>query len=253
MPRQALITVKEGCVRVGTAAWGIPQETRAMFPAAGSQLERYATRFPMVEINSSFHRSHQRSTYERWAAITPDTFRFAVKIPKTITHELRLQSAIPTLDAFLNESSGLGRKLGCLLIQLPPSLAYEGELLDRFATGLRACYSGPVAVEPRHSSWFVPEADRALALWQFARVLADPVLEDAAARPGGWTDLVYLRLHGSPKTYWSSYGNGVLSSLAARLSMERTRRTECWCVFDNTAGGAATANALELQRKLRTQ
>jgi uncharacterized protein YecE (DUF72 family) len=250
MPRKAVISVGTAAVRVGTAAWGIPQEVRTTFPVSGTQLERYAAKFPMVEINSSFHRPHQRSTYERWAVCTPQTFRFAVKIPKTITHEHRLRSAFPLLDAFLAGAIGLGSKLACLLIQLPPSLVYERQLLDRFATGLRARYTGLIAIEPRHPSWFVPEVERVLALWQFSRVLADPVLDDAAARPGGWAGLVYLRLHGSPKTYWSSYGSGVLSALAERLRIERESGTECWCVFDNTASGAATANALELQGKL---
>lgn len=157
---------------------------------------------------------------------------------------------MPLVDAFLTESGGLGTKLGCLLIQLPPSLVYERRVFASFASGLRRRYRGRIAIEPRHPSWFDPEADRVFTHWQMARVLADPALHVAGTRPGGWPGLVYLRLHGSPKTYWSSYGNDLLASLAERLAIERERGAECWCVFDNTAGGAALANAFELQRWL---
>jgi uncharacterized protein YecE (DUF72 family) len=73
-------------VRIGTAAWSIPKKHAAPFPTAGSHLERYAAVFNAAEINSSFYRPHRAATYERWAASVPDDFRFAVKVPKAITH-----------------------------------------------------------------------------------------------------------------------------------------------------------------------
>ncbi len=80
-------------IRIGTAGWSIPKEHAAAFPAEGSHLQRYAQVFGAVEINSSFYRPHRRTTYERWAASVPEAFRFAVKVPKTITHEHRLRAA----------------------------------------------------------------------------------------------------------------------------------------------------------------
>ena len=84
-----------------------------------------------MEINSSFYRPHRTATYERWAASVPEDFRFAVKVPKAITHERRLKDASDLLDRFLSEAGGLGPKLGPLLVQLPPSLSFQAGIADR--------------------------------------------------------------------------------------------------------------------------
>lgn len=188
-------------VRVGCAGWNLPLANRAGFGEGGSQLARYATRFSAVEINSSFYKPHRRQTYERWAASTPPDFAFSVKVPKTITHEMRLAAAMPTFDALLEQAQGLGTKLRCLLVQIPPSLAFDARLAGHFGAQLRRRHIGPVAVEPRHASWFSVEADSLIATFRFARVLADPVRHVAGAAPSGWHKTIYLRLHGSPRIY----------------------------------------------------
>jgi uncharacterized protein YecE (DUF72 family) len=89
-----------------------------------------------------------------------------------------------------------------------------------------------------------------LAEHRVARVLADPVRFDAAARPGGWPGLVYVRLHGSPRMYYSSYEPGLMDALAHRIAMEVLAGRDTWCIFDNTASGAAAHNALALEAAL---
>ena len=234
-------------IRIGCAGWSLPSAFRGQFDKGESQLARYATRFNAVEINSSFYRPHRRQTYERWAASAPPDFAFSVKIPKAITHELRLAAAaMPLFDAFLEQAQGLGTKLRCLLVQLPPSLAFDSRLAGRFGAQLRKRHIGPVAVEPRHASWFSAEADVLLAKFRFARVLADPVRHDAGATPGGWQETIYLRLHGSPRVYWSRYEDALLASLALRLVEAARDARHCWCIFDNTAAGEAVGDALRL-------
>lgn len=243
-------------IRVGCAGWSLPRVQWPSFPAEGSHLERYASRFDIAEINSSFYRPHRRQTYERWAGSTPESFRFAVKLPKTITHEKRLADAMPQFDEFLAQAEGLERKLGCLLIQLAPSHAFEARVVERFLKDVRQRYRGAVAalaLEPRHASWFEREADDMLAGFEVARVLADPVLHAAGAAPGGWPGLVYLRLHGAPRTYWSAYEDELLLRLADRLRLAGREQANCWCIFDNTAGGEAIGNALTLRRALDSQ
>jgi len=105
-----------------------------------------------------------------------------------------------------------------------------------------------VALEPRHASWFTPEADALLARHRIGRVLADPVLHDAAVAPGGWPGLVYVRMHGTPRVYWSAYDDALLARVAQRLRQAQAEGAECWCILDNTASGAAVANALTLAR-----
>jgi len=240
-------------LRVGCAGWSLPRPTWPEFPSEGSHLERYAQRFDAAEINSSFYRPHRRETYERWAGSTPGHFRFSVKLPQSITHEKRLLGAMPELEAFLAEVEGLGARLGCLVVQLPPSLAFDGAAVKRFLSALRQRHEGPVALEPRHRSWFAPQAESLLSRFGIARVLADPVLFDEAAAPGGWPGLVYLRLHGSPRRYWSAYDDALLERLASRLRLARGEGAECWCILDNTASGAAVGNAMTLGRLLQNR
>lgn len=233
---------------IGCAGWSLPSSERAHFPATGSLLERYASRFPAVEINSSFHRPHRPATYARWSASVPADFRFSVKLPKTITHGLRLQGADILLDTFLADSAGLGDRLGCLLVQLPPSLDFEPGVATAFFTAMRSRSSAPVACEPRHASWFTPEADEILGKFEVARVAADPARVPAAGEPGGWPELIYFRLHGSPKVYYSSYDETYLDALSLRIEEHAAAGRRVWCIFDNTVLGAATRNALDLLR-----
>lgn len=237
--------------RIGCAGWSLPRAHRDAFGEGDSQLARYATRLNAVEINSSFYRPHRRQTYERWAASTPPGFAFSVKLPKAITHALRLAAAMPAFDIFLEQAQGLGAKLRCLLVQLPPSLGFDARLAGTFGAQLRRRYSGPVAVEPRHASWFSAEADALLAKFEFARVLADPVRHDAGTAPGGWHKTLYLRLHGSPRMYWSRYEDALLASLAARLALAARDVDDCWCIFDNSAAGESVGDALRLRDELR--
>lgn len=235
---------------IGTAGWSIPVKDAAAFPVEGTSLERYAARFRGVEINSSFHRSHRASTWQRWADAVPDDFRFAAKLPKTITHQHKLQDCGELLRAFLDESGSLGAKLAVLLVQLPPKLAFDPGLCGRFFEQLGSLTAVQAVCEPRHPSWFEPEADALLASLRVARVAADPALSQSAARPGGWRGLTYWRLHGSPAMYRSAYGPERLAGYAAQIRSALAEGRESWCMFDNTASSAAAGDALGLQRLL---
>ncbi|HEX3556456.1 MAG TPA: DUF72 domain-containing protein [Thermoanaerobaculia bacterium] len=233
-------------VLIGCAGWSLPRSEPAD-PAVGSHLERYALRFGAVEINSSFHRPHRPSTYARWSASVPSAFRFSVKVPKAITHGLRLHQAGEPLETFLAAAAGLGDRLGCLLVQLPPSLSFEPAVVAAFFADLRARSSLTVACEPRHPSWFAPRVDDFLGEREVARVAADPARVPAAAEPGGWRGMSYYRLHGSPKIYYSAYSAEFIAVLASRIQADAEADRQVWCIFDNTTLGAATRNASELQ------
>jgi uncharacterized protein YecE (DUF72 family) len=233
--------------RIGTAGWTIPALVADAFPSEGSSLERYSARFDCAEINSSFHRSHRADTWRRWASSVPESFRFSAKLPKEITHKRRLADFEAPLAAALAEMEGLGERLEILLVQLPPSLAFEPGVAEAFFTALRARWDRHIACEPRHASWFEPEADSLLEGRRVARVAADPAKVPAAAVPGGWRGLAYHRLHGSPVMYRSSYDDGRLESYARQMAVGAA---PTWCIFDNTASSAATGDALKLQRLL---
>jgi uncharacterized protein YecE (DUF72 family) len=228
-------------IYIGTAGWAIPSRYAGDFPDPGTHLARYARGLNAVEINSSFYRPHQHKTYARWAASVPKDFRFSVKLPRGITHDRRLKDFREPLDCFVEEVSGLGDKLAVILVQLPPSLAYDADDAEALFRALREKAHAPVACEPRHSSWFTPAADTAFRHLHVARVAADPPRADKDGEPGGWQGLRYWRLHGSPKIYYSDYAPDALAALAATL------RSSDWCIFDNTAAFAALGNALSLK------
>ena len=238
----------ENRVRVGCATWAIGTANDHLLPrVSGGNLARYAARLPAAEINSSFHRRHLPATWGRWARSVGPTFRFSVKLPKSITHERRLVDVGEQLDAFAGEVAMLDAKLAVVLVQLPPSHSFDAGVFASFHTELAARVRAAVVVEPRHPSWFEDEVDAFLEEHRVARVAADPAIVLRAAEPGGWRGLRYFRLHGSPVTYRSSYDGPFLDSLAARLLPGD------WCIFDNTASGAALPNAVGvLERRARS-
>jgi uncharacterized protein YecE (DUF72 family) len=232
-------------VLVGTAGWTIPRQVAANFPPEGSALQRYAARFPVAEINSSFHRPHRTSTWERWRDSVPRGFRFSVKLPKRITHDLKLIGCDDELDLFLMQAQTLGEKLAVLLVQLPPKLEFDAGLADKFFASLLSRTSARIACEPRHPSWFSETADADLRQHGVARVAADPAIVRVAGQPGGAADLAYWRLHGSPVKYRSSYAER-LPAIAAEVQTAAKTGAEVWCIFDNTASSAALGDALML-------
>jgi uncharacterized protein YecE (DUF72 family) len=238
-----------GRIFVGTAGWSIPRASTHRCPSDGTHLQRYSRIFRGAEINSSFHRPHAASTYARWAASTPDDFRFAVKIPRTITHDQQLRRVRVLLERFLRETDGLGRKRGPVLVQLPPSLGFDSRVAGRFFELLRGSYDGFLVCEPRHATWFSRRAEALLVRFKVARVAADPPPAAGADAPGGWPGMIYYRLHGAPRKYWSKYDARYLDMLEHALR-SRPPAVDGWCVFDNTASGAALENALELRQVL---
>ncbi len=233
-------------IYVGCAGWSIGRDVADGFSSEGTHLQRYAGRLTGVEINSSFYRPHRRATYERWAQSVPEDFRFSVKMPKVITHQLRLAGCETELETFLDQCAGLGDRLGCLLVQLPPSLAYDEAVAQRFFMALREQCVTPVVLEPRHESWC--SAQPLLISHQVSQAAVDPSRISTDRTPAGTPR--YWRLHGSPRIYHSPYDLPYLESLAVQLTTQQAEST--WCIFDNTASGAAMANALTLLSLLDT-
>jgi uncharacterized protein YecE (DUF72 family) len=226
---------------IGTAGWSIPRTVAQHFPAEGAALARYASVFNGVEINSTFYRRHKPITFARWADSVPASFRFAVKFPKQITHVLKLKAAEDASRLFLQDIAPLGEKLGPILCQLPPSLVFDPATAGAYLAFMRSVHSGEIVVEPRHTSWVTEEAVALLSRLAIVQVFADPSpIAASEARTQR-----YMRLHGKPKVYYSSYGDAELRAFETMLS------TDSWCIFDNTASGAAIDNALTMREFLQ--
>ena len=224
---------------IATAAWSIPKAVADRFPEEGSGLSRYAAVFKGVEINSTFYRQHKAATFSRWADSVPKDFRFAIKIPKEITHVRKLRDIGGAFEIFLQKILPLGEKLGPLLCQLPPTLMFDPYDAERAFETMRSAHPGPIVLEVRHESWAAAQARALIDRYSLDRVLADP------APVWRTTDFLhpprYVRLHGKPKIYYSSYNDQEILSFAGLLA------ADSWCVFDNTASGAACENALTMR------
>jgi uncharacterized protein YecE (DUF72 family) len=242
-------------MRIGTAGWSIPRDVATAFPGDGQHLQRYARVLNCAEINTSFYRSHRQQVYERWASQTPEDFQFAVKVPRSITHDAKLRRARQPLVQFLSEAAGLGHRLAVLLVQLPPSFEFEARQVRSFFSLLAELFPGALVCEPRHVSWFSARADGVLAMLRVSRAATDPAPWPHGAQPGGWLGpegdgrgaVLYHRWHGSPRMYWSRYEPLWVQARAHELAAWPAA-ADRWCIFDNTAGGGALANALDLRQ-----
>jgi hypothetical protein len=165
-------------LRVGCAGWSILGSARLAFPSEGT-LQRYASRFRAVEINSSFHRRHRGATYARWAASVPDDFRSSVKAPRTITHERRLRARGGPPRPVPDPDLRAGREARVSAGPASPEPRLRPHTAEGFLASVRDRHTGPIALEPRHPSWFTGECDALLDGHRVARVAADP------ARPPG--------------------------------------------------------------------
>ena len=210
-------------VFVGIAGWTLPRIVRGRFPSEGSSLQRYAARLPVVEVNSSFYRPHRPATYGRWADSVPARFRFSVKVPKTITHAARLIDTGPLLDAFLTQVSSLGPRLGCLLVQLPPGLAFDSAIAGAFFAVLRDRFAGLIALEPRHPTWFTSGGERLLVGHRITRVAADPAVSPSAGEPGGSAGFRLLPLARVATNYFRAMNRFILSDSLQKSSGTRVR------------------------------
>ena len=240
--------------QIGTAGWAIPKAMRDEFFSPGAvkpnHLKAYAERLTGIEINSSFYKDHQASTYAKWASSTPDGFRFSIKLAKRFTHIQKLNIESSDLRLMLEGAQNLGEKFGIVLIQLPPKLAFDSEVAETFFATFRELFDGDIAIEARNQTWAERDATKVLEEFSIARVIADPN-RIGEAPPIRSSQACYFRLHGSPKVYYSDYSQKQLEQWRSRIAQEVKGKKSAWCIFDNTALGAATGNALEMQRLIK--
>jgi uncharacterized protein YecE (DUF72 family) len=237
-------------IRVGLAGWSNPPAKRLERSLQQTHLSYYAAHFSCVEINSSFYRAHQSATYARWRDETPGTFRFSVKMPRSITHESQLKRCANEVSRFYEGIMELQPKLAAVLIQLPPSLEFNARTVRVFFKTVPRLRGTKIVCEPRHPSWFSTAAENALRDAGVSRVAADPARSPGAEVPGGAKRFAYFRWHGSPRLYYSKYSQTQLAAFAA--AVVSAKAADAWCVFDNTARHAAWDDALEFMAALRS-
>jgi uncharacterized protein YecE (DUF72 family) len=235
---------------VGTSGWSYDEWKALLYDKVpkASWLRHYATRFAAVEVNASFYHLLRASTFERWRDDTPETFRFAIKGNRFITHRKRLIDARDSIAKDRERAGALGPKLAVVLWQTPRSLPYDLDVLRSFLAALSGWPGVRHALELRHERWFTEDVARTLTDARVAVCQSDAAdwpLWDAVT-----TDLVYVRLHGHEHTYRSAYSEPQLRSWAERAFRWLAEGRDVHMYFDNTAEGAAARDAERLAHLL---
>lgn len=229
-------------ILIGTSGWQYKDWREVLYPAGVPQnqwLTTYAAGFGTVENNNAFYRLPDRELFERWRDLTPDGFVMAVKASRYLTHIKRLADPEEPVERLMRSASGLGDRLGPILLQLPPTLKAETERLDRclraFPKNVR------VAVEPRHDSWWTGEVRDLLTERGAALCWADRLGRPLTPL---WqtTSWGYLRFHEGAATPWPSYGDQALRSWIRRIG--ETWGDDVYVYFNNDPGGAAVRDAI---------
>lgn len=240
---------------IGTSGWVYKSWRGRFYPddlPGRRYLEFYATQFPTTELNNSFYRLPSPQTFRNWAAQVPETFVFAVKASRFLTHIKRLIDVEEPWVRFLKSACELDRQLGPILLQFPPSLKLESNRLEAFLEMAKG--SGPteaplkLVCEFRHPSWFKKEVYRLLERHGAALCIADspryPRKDVLTA------DFTYVRFHGRSQLFASNYSGVELAREARKIKRYLREGVEVFAYFNNDARGYAVKNARTLKALL---
>jgi uncharacterized protein YecE (DUF72 family) len=230
-------------VFVGTSGWQYASWRGALYPPRLPQrqwLAAYAEAFATVEVNNTFYRLPEASTFDAWRAGTPQDFVFVVKMSRFLTHVKRLREARPAIERFMERARHLEGKLGPLLLQLPPTLHADVQGLTETLDAMPARQR--VAIEFRHDSWFTPEVQSLLEQRGVALCLADRGSKPVTPlwRTAGWG---YLRMHEGRAHPHPRYGRAALESWADCIAELWPRSADVYVFFNNDSNACAPGDA----------
>ena len=243
-------------ILVGTSGWQYRDWRDVLYPPGVAQrrwLEYYASRYATVENNGSFYRLPTRETFVGWRERTPDDFVMAVKASRYLTHVRKLRDPAEPVARLLGAASGLGPKLGPILVQLPPTFQADPGLLDACLREFRAAWpavrgDGPevlrIAVEPRHETWWTDEVREVLGTHDAALCWADRLDRPVTPlwRTASWG---FLRFHEGTADPWPRYGEQALRTWVERIQEAQLSDADVYVYFNNDPGGAAVVNSAE--------
>lgn len=244
-------------VLIGTSGWTYSSWKGRFYPEnwpSRRYLEFYAREFETTEVNYSFYHLPKVTTYRRWASQVPDSFMFALKASRFITHVKRLSDVKDAWRTFVEHAQPLGSRLGPILLQFPPSFRCDLTRLEAFfecAAGSSPPVHPRLVCEFRHPSWFTDDLRRLLARYHAAFCIAD-----GAKYPRHdfvTTSWVYIRYHGRSRMFASDYTDEELALEAQAIGRYLRDGLEVYAYFNNDAEGYAVKNARTLRCLLAEQ
>jgi uncharacterized protein YecE (DUF72 family) len=238
-------------IRIGTSGFHYKHWCGSFYPQKtppGKMLACYLEHFDTVELNNPFYRLPTESTFENWRESTPSNFVFAVKASRFITHNKKLKDPLNALDKFFPPVTRLGKKLGPILFQLPPSWKVNVERLREFLQMLPRDVR--YTFEFREHSWIGEEVNAVLREFNAAFCIYE--LAGFKSPLYLTADFAYVRLHGpAPGKYQGSYSDERLLQWADQIRDWSKKLKAVYVYFDNDQAGYAAQNAVTLRKMLR--
>jgi uncharacterized protein YecE (DUF72 family) len=252
-----------GSYKAGTSGLVLPVPNKQAFPpefSDKSRLTYYASLLNSIEINSSFYKVPQPATVRKWADSVPDDFVFTFKLWQEITHVKGFAYNHTDVLRFMEVINQAGNKKGCLLVQFPPSLTIaqftQVEELLGIIQSITPAHGYKVAIEFRHSSWYIGEVYELADEYACSVVLHD-IPKSANTRLNKQAAFVYLRFHGPTGDYRGGYTHDYLQQQAKQIAAWRKEGKDVYVYFNNTIGDAIknvfTLNELVSAMELRTK
>jgi len=232
---------------IGTSGWQYGHWKGIFYPEElkySEWLSYYCKYFSTVEVNVTFYRDVRVSTFEKWYQLTPENFQFSVKLSRQITHFNKLKVNKDLIESFIQKYSTFKYKLGIILIQLPPGLKFDVNLITDFINMLDKKYK--YTIEVRNKTFINDNFFEILKQNNIAFCIADsagrfPYYETITA------NFIYVRLHGSQKLYASEYSDEELIEWANKI---KVWDKDTYIYFDNDYMGYAVKNALKIKKLL---
>lgn len=242
----------KGKVHIGTSGWSYKHWKGDFYPAtvkAADWFQYYTTQFSVAEINTSFYHLPKQQTVINWAEKSPPHFLFCPKLSRYITHMKKLRNVEEPLQRFFNLFEPLEKKMGPVLIQLPPMVAFHYDVAEAFYEQLQRYKQHHFVLEVRHPTWLQKESLTLMAKYEIGLVIAEsgnafPYSEMVTA------ETVYLRFHGPGALYASDYSEEQLADYAAKCQHWLQEGHTVWAFFNNDIHGFAFRNAKRLKELL---
>jgi len=229
---------------IGTSGWQYRHWRYTFYPKGVAQknwLEFFCERFQIVELNNSFYSLPKAETFEKWRLRTPDDFIMAAKMSRYLTHIKKLQEPEEPIERFFSRARFLGKKLGPVLLQLPPTLKADPDALDH-CLSLMPKHVRTV-VEFRHESWWTDEIRSILEKHNAANCLADrgakPVTELWKT-----TDWTFVRFHAGLASPQPCYRKKTLEEWVERLREQWGPGDDVYIFFNNDPRACALRDAI---------
>lgn len=237
----------KGKVYIGTSGWSYKHWREIFYPVELKPVEYlryYCGYFTVSEINTSFYHLPRPGTVAEWMKTVPRGFRFCPKMSRFVTHIKKLNEPEVSLPRFFDVFDAYRRRLGPVLIQLPPNLAFHAEKVTAFYKALQQYKGYRFALEPRHTTWFEEESLALMRKYKIAFVIGEsgkrwPTAAEVTAKH------IYIRFHGQ-LGYDSAYSKRKLQTWANKIKQWQEAGHDVWVFFNNDGNGNALHNALAL-------